>query len=316
MRVCLMIEGQEDVTWSQWLRLAHACEGHGFEGLFRSDHYVSVRGQVTNGSLDAWTTLAALGTITSRIRLGTCVSPATFRHPSVLAKSVVTADHTSGGRVELGIGAGWSEIEHTAYGFDFFDAKTRSDRLAEQLEVIHGQWTQESFSFDGEHYRLKDLHGLPKPVQQPHPPIVVGGRAGPRSAALAAKYGDEYNTTSAAPDKCRRRKQRVADAFEKQGRDASGLTFSLMTGCVVGANRTELDARIASLLRRTGSSSTPEAWVAEEGEAKLIGTVGEVVDKLGALQEAGVDRVMLQHLDHSDLDMVALIGEEIVPAVA
>jgi len=316
VRVCLMIEGQEDVTWEQWTALARACEEHGLEGLFRSDHYVSVRGQIDNGSLDAWATLAALGAVTSRIRLGTCVTPATFRHPSVLAKSVVTADHTSGGRVELGLGTGWSAIEHTAYGFDFFDTGTRMDRLAEQLEIIHRQWTQDSLSFEGTHYRTTDLHALPKPVQQPHPPVIIGGQAGPRSAALAAKWGDEYNTVSTPPAECRKRKQRVMQAFEEAGRDPASLRFSVMTGCVVGTDRAELLERAASLLRRTGSSDDPESWAASQDEAQLVGTVAEVVAKLRALEESGVDRVMLQHLDHSDLDMVALIGREIVPAVA
>src|SRR5215218_9507710 len=195
MRVCLMIEGQEDVTWDQWLALARACEEHGLEGLFRSDHYESVMGMRERGSLDAWTALAAR---TSRIRLGTLVSPATFRHPSVLAKSVVTVDHVSGGRVELGLGAGWHEGEHRSYGFVFPPTPVRMERLAEQLEIVTRSWTEDAFSFSGRHYQVQDLRALPKPVQRP-PTLLVGGAAGPKSLALAARYADEYNTTGAAP---------------------------------------------------------------------------------------------------------------------
>ncbi|MGH2819948.1 MAG: LLM class flavin-dependent oxidoreductase, partial [Actinomycetota bacterium] len=163
MRICLMIEGQEDVGWKQWQALAVACEESGLEGLFRSDHYLSVGGHAERGSLDAWTTLAGLAAQTERIRLGTMVSPATFRHPSALAKSVVTVDHISGGRVELGLGAGWHEAEHRAYGFPFAGAPTRLEVLGEQLEIVRGAWDEGPFEFDGRHYRLEGLDALPKP---------------------------------------------------------------------------------------------------------------------------------------------------------
>src|ERR671918_1305912 len=157
-----MVEGQEDVTWEQWVALARACEEHGLEGLFRSDHYLSVSGRLERGSLDAWATLSALGPITSRLRLGTLVSPATFRHPSVLAKSVVTVDHVSGGRVELGLGAGWHEAEHRSYGFEFPPTPVRMERLAEQLEIVTRSWAEDAFSFQGRHYQVQDLRALPK----------------------------------------------------------------------------------------------------------------------------------------------------------
>ncbi|HEV3495052.1 MAG TPA: LLM class flavin-dependent oxidoreductase, partial [Actinomycetes bacterium] len=198
MRVCLMIEGQEDVTWEQWLALAGACEEHGLEALFRSDHYGPLMGMPERGSLDAWAILAGLAARTSRIRLGTLVSPATFRHPSVLAKSVVTADHISGGRVELGLGAGWHEGEHRAFGFDFPPTPVRMERLAEQLEIVSRTFTEDTFSFSGRHNQLQDLRALPKPVQRPRPTLLVGGAAGPKSLALAARWADEYNTTGVA----------------------------------------------------------------------------------------------------------------------
>src|SRR4030081_540253 len=167
MQMCLMIEGQEGVTWPQWEALARACEEHGIPALFRSDHYLNLDGQhPERGSLDAWATLNALAATTSRLRLGTLVSPATFRHPSVLAKLVTTADQISGGRIELGIGAGWHQREHEAQGFPFPPTATRMDILGEQLQVILGNWGEGSFSYAGTHYTLSDLDAQPKPVQR------------------------------------------------------------------------------------------------------------------------------------------------------
>jgi F420-dependent oxidoreductase-like protein len=309
MRVCLMVEGQEDVSWEQWLGLAAACEQHGLEGMFRSDHYQSVMGRRERGSLDAWATLAALAARTSRVRLGTLVSPVTFRHPSVLAKNVVTVDHVSGGRVELGLGAGWQEDEHRAYGFEMPPTATRMAMLAEQLEIVHRSWTEEAFSFQGAHYRLEDLHALPKPVQRPHPPVLVGGGAGARSAALAARFGDEYNTTLAPLEECRRRRGVVEAAWREAGRDPATVRFSLMTTCVVGRDRGELLERVAAVQAVTGGGGDPEALLASPPPHWLLGTTDQLVERLRDLERAGVDRVMLQHLAHRDLDMVAVLGE-------
>src|SRR3954469_11232440 len=182
MRVALMIEGQEDVTWEDWVALADACERSGVEALFRSDHYVSVFGEGERGSLDAWGTISALAARTSTLRLGTMVSPASFRHPSVLAKLATTADHISGGRIELGLGTGWSEIEHTAYGFPFLSMKERMDVLEEQLETTRdGRWGSGPFSSRGTYSELQDLKAPPRPLQRPPPPLIMGGSAGPRA---------------------------------------------------------------------------------------------------------------------------------------
>ena len=315
MRVCLMIEGQEDITWDQWVALARACEEHGLEGLFRSDHYVSVMGRTERGSLDAWTTLAGLAAVTERIRLGTLVSPATFRHPSVLAKSVVTVDHISGGRVELGMGAGWHTVEHQAYGFEYPDDDTRMSMLEEQVEIVHEQWSQDAFTFDGAHYRLDDVRALPKPLQRPHPPLIIGGRAGPRSARLAARWADEYNVNMVTPDECARRRARVAEAWEREGRDPSTLRFSLMTGVVIGRDRDELLRRTATVIKRSNERGEPAGWL--DGNSDWVaGTVEQVVSRLRELQDAGVDRVMLQHLVQEDVETIELLGREVVPAVA
>jgi F420-dependent oxidoreductase-like protein len=308
MRVCLMIEGQEDVTWEQWLGLAGACEEQGLEGLFRSDHYESVMGMRERGSLDAWATLAALAARTSRIRLGTLVSPATFRHPSALAKTVATVDHVSGGRVELGLGAGWHEGEHRAYGFEFPATPVRMARLAEQLEIVKRSWTEDAFSFAGDYYRLEDLRALPKPAQRPHPPLLVGGAAGPKSVALAARFADEYNTVGVPPAELPARRERLLAAWREAGRDPEEARFSLMTTCVVGRDQAEVEERVRRVLAVTGAEGGADE-VVDARPQWLLGTVDQVVERLQALEAAGVSRVMLQHLDHEDLDMVAVLGQ-------
>jgi F420-dependent oxidoreductase-like protein len=309
MRVCLMIEGQEDVTWQNWCDLADACEASGVEGLFRSDHYLSVQGHRERGSLDAWTTLAGLAARTSRIRLGTMVSPATFRHPSMLAKSVVTVDHISGGRAELGLGAGWNEDEHRAYGFEFSTTAQRMEVLAEQLAIVHGSWTQDPFDYQGHHYTIEGLNALPKPVQKPHPNLIVGGSAGPLSARLAALWADEYNTVYADPEECTRRRSAVENAWESEGRDPKKLVFSLMTGFIVGRDQGDLIRRAERTMEASNETGDARQWLAGLGEEFVVGTPAQIVDKLGRFGAAGVDRIMLQHQLHSDVDMVGLLGE-------
>jgi len=308
MRVCLMIEGQEDVTWEQWLALAGACEEHGLEALFRSDHYESVMGMRERGSLDAWTTLAALAARTSRIRLGTLVSPATFRHPSVLAKSVATVDHVSGGRVELGLGAGWHEGEHRAYGFEFPPTPVRMERLAEQLELVTRSWTEDAVTFEGRHYQVQDLRALPKPVQRPRPTLLVGGGAGPKSLTLAARFADEYNTVGIPLAELPERRRRLEDAWREAGRGPETARLSVMTACVVGRDRAEVTERVRRVLAVTGSDASV-AEVVDERPNWLLGTVDEVAGRLRSLEAAGVNRVMCQHLDHADTEMVAVLGE-------
>jgi F420-dependent oxidoreductase-like protein len=317
MRLCLMVEGQEGVTWDEWLALAAACERSGLEGLFRSDHYLSVVGRRERSTLDALATLAALAAATERIRLGTLVSPVTFRHPSVLAKSVTTIDHVSAGRVELGLGAGWNEGEHAAYGFEFPSLGTRMELLEEQLEIVHRLWTEDSVTFVGRHYRLDDCPALPRPLQEPHPPLILGGNAKPRSVALAVRLADEYNTLIASIDDCRERKSVLAQACESAGRDPATLPLTLMATCVVGEDRAQLLERVRGVLAVFGSGDEdPEVVLAERRERWVAGTPHEVVERLGALADAGVERVYLQHLVHGDTEMVDLIGEAVMPALA
>jgi F420-dependent oxidoreductase-like protein len=289
VRVCLMIEGQEGVTWEQWRALATTAEASGFDALLRSDHYMPLDGG-SGGSLDAWATLNALAAITSTIRLGTLVSPATFRHPSTLAREVVTADHVSNGRVELGLGAGWHEGEHAAFGFPFDSVGDRFDRLAEQMEIVHRSWTEGPFDFEGRHYRLHDADPQPKPVQDPHPPLIAGGSAKPRGVALAARWADEYNTVYATVEECRERRERVAAACAEAGRDP--IRFSLMTSFAIDGDP------------------------ADHHPAWIVGSLDQMAEQLRALEQAGVGRIMLQHLQHHDLGAVELIGRELIPAVS
>lgn len=291
-----MIEGQEGVSWEQWLALARACEESGIEALFRSDHYESVFGFEERAALDAWSTVAALAAATERVRLGTLVSPVTFRRAGELAKVVATVDNISGGRVEVGLGAGWNESEHEHFGFPFPDLSERMDELERQLEHVTRQWTERS----------------PRPVQQPRPPLILGGHARRRGCRLAARYADEYNSTFSTPDECAERRVRVAAACEEAGRDP--IPFSLMTVCVVGRDPEEVVERIRRQSAITGRDQDPAAALAQEN--KLIGTVDEVVARLRVYADAGVERVYLQHLDHTDVEMVRLIGAEIVPSVA
>jgi F420-dependent oxidoreductase-like protein len=316
MEICLMIEGQEGVTWDQWLSLALACEEHGLDGLFRSDHYVSFDHPKERGAHDAWATLAALASITERIRLGTLVSPVAFRHPSQLAKAVVTVDHASGGRVELGMGAGWFEREHRAFGFPFPSSAERMEVLEEQVEIVHRLWSEDDVDFEGRHYRLDACTSLPRPLQEPHPPLIVGGGAGPRSAALAARWADEYNVVFVDPAAARALRERIAAACEEIGRDPGEIRLSVMTRLVVGTDPDDLRRNATALMQRTGEEGDVDAFVEGMRDDMTAGTVDQVLERLGEFAQAGAERVMFQHLVHDDLETVALIGRAVVPEAA
>jgi alkanesulfonate monooxygenase SsuD/methylene tetrahydromethanopterin reductase-like flavin-dependent oxidoreductase (luciferase family) len=294
-----MIEGQEDVTWDDWQALARACEEHGIETLFRSDHYLSVFGMRERGSLDAWATINALAAITSTVRLGTLVSPATFRHPAELAKVAVTADHVSGGRIEVGLGTGWNEAEHEAYGFPFPPMGERMREMERQLQVIASHWS--------------DGPAQPKPVQQPRPNLILGGRGGPRSVRMAARYADEYNTVNKTAEECAAIRAQLDKDCADAGREA--IPLSLMTTWLAGEDRTELLERAGALAAWQGRDGDGEAVLGELRASAIAGTIDENLERLGELASVGVERVMLQHLLHRDLDAVEQIGRRVAPAV-
>jgi alkanesulfonate monooxygenase SsuD/methylene tetrahydromethanopterin reductase-like flavin-dependent oxidoreductase (luciferase family) len=306
VELCLMIEGQEGVTWPQWRALAAACEEHGIPTLFRSDHYQNLDGQhPERGSLDAWGTIIALSALTTSLRLGTLVTPTSFRHPSVLAKLVVTADHVSGGRIDLGLGAGWHEGEHKAYGFPFLPAAERIDVLEEQLEIVMGTWGEDDFSFTGKHYELSRLNAQPKPVQRPRPPLIMGGNAGPRSAALAVRFADEYNTPFPSLDQIRTRKANLDEAFAGAGREP--IPFSIMTGAVLGSDPAEVERRARVVAEATGRDAAdlahnpPHGWI--------VGTLEQAAEQLAPIREAGVSRVMCNQFVEPEVEQVARLGE-------
>ncbi len=298
MRLCLMIEGQEGVTWDEWAALARAVQSAGLDGLFRSDHYTSFHGP-PGPALDAWATICALGQITERIRLGTLVSPATFRHPSELARVAVTADHISGGRVEVGVGAGWFETEHRQNGFPFPDIATRFDRFTEYVEVLVRSWTGEPFSFAGRHFVLEDQRALPTPIQSPHPPVIVGGAGRSRSLSVAAQHAQEYNTAFMALDDCRLLRDRLDAACQSAARDPATLPMSMMTLVALGPSAEEARDRLGRMVSRF--RGPPERCHA--------GTIEEMTDLLGQFEAAGVTRVYLQHPDRRDFEAIDLLGE-------
>jgi F420-dependent oxidoreductase-like protein len=317
MRFCLMLEGQEGVTWPDWLAAARAAERLGFEAIFTSDHYLSVMGHRDRdrGSSDAWTLLAALAASTDVIRLGTLVSPVTFRLPAVLAKAAVTVDRVSDGRVEIGMGAGWWEEEHRTHGFPFPDAPTRFDMFAEQLEIVHGLLTEPRFSFQGKHHRIDDVPFTPKGVQTPHPPIVVGGNGGPRIAELVSRWADEFNTVGPSPEQARERIGRVRDRLDADGRAQDTLTTSVMTWCYVG--ETERDA--LRVIERARSRAMRAARFEDELEELrahcVVGSVDQAVERLNEYGAAGVERIMLNHELFDDLEMLEVLAERVFPQV-
>ena len=304
-----MIEGQEGVTWDDWVALASACEEHGVEALFRSDHYISWFDE-NRRVLDAWATIAGLAARTTKLELGTLVSPATFRHPSVLARSAATADEISGGRVTVGMGAGWQDREHEAYGFKFGTARERVARLGEQIEILHGLLHDDRVDFEGTYYKLDDAPGLGRPEL----PILVGGSAKPGTAGPAVRFADEYNALFGTLDQARQRKQALDEACERGGRDPSTLRYSLMAPSIIGRTEQEVSESAQRIAARFGRS--PEDVLERNRQHGPVGTIPQAVERLKQIEEIGYERVMLQHLAHDDLDTVALIGRELGPAVA
>ncbi|MER6948067.1 LLM class F420-dependent oxidoreductase [Nonomuraea sp. NPDC000554] len=304
MKLRIFTEPQQGYAYDDLLRAAQTAERLGFDAFFRSDHYQRIGpGDPGVGSTDAWITLAGLARETSTIRLGTLVSPATFRLPGPLAISVAQVDQMSGGRVELGLGTGWFDGEHAAYGIPFPPARERFGRFEEQLEIVKGLWTSEKpYAFEGSYYRLVDSPALPKPVQRPHPPIIIGGFGAKRTPRLAATYADEYNVPFRTPAETGAAFGRMREACEETGRT---LVLSVAQTVCVGRDQAELDRRAAAI----GQD------VASLREGGLAGTPAEVLEKIGEFAKLGAERLYLQVLDLSDLEHVELIAAEVLPHV-
>ncbi|RZU77487.1 F420-dependent oxidoreductase-like protein [Micromonospora kangleipakensis] len=307
MELRIFTEPQQGASYDQLLAVARRAEETGFGAFFRSDHYLKMgSGRGEPGPTDAWTTLAGLARDTTRIRLGTLMTAATFRLPGPLAITVAQVDQMSGGRVELGIGTGWYAEEHTAYGIPFPALGERFDRLEEQLTVITGLWETPAgatFDFQGKYYPVSDSPALPKPVQQPRPPILLGGAGPKRTPRLAARYADEFNLPFASVEDSVAQFARVRAACAEIGRDPSGMVWSNALVLCCGRNEAEIGRRAAAIGREP----------AELRENGLAGTPAEIVDKLGRYAEIGSRRAYLQVLDLADLDHLELVAAEVMP---
>ncbi|GAA4688255.1 LLM class F420-dependent oxidoreductase [Phytohabitans rumicis] len=306
MRVSVFTEPHRGATYDDQLRLARLAEDSGFEGYLRADHYQAMGAEDgLPGPTDAWITLAGLARETSRIRIGTLVTSVTFRLPGPLAVAVAQVDQMSGGRVELGIGSGWYEREHTSYGIPFPPVAERFDRLAEQLAVITGLWSTpvgERFSFKGEHYQLADAPALPKPVQQPGPPIIVGGRGPKRTPEIAARYADEFNMPFKSVAESASAFERVKRVSARIGRTTP---LALSAGIVVAIGRTDAEAQRRAAPLHAKSALPPEDPV--------VGSPALLVQRIGEFAEVGVTRVHLRIIEMDDLDHLELIASEVLP---
>jgi alkanesulfonate monooxygenase len=333
MRLTVFVEPQQGATYEQQLAVARHAEQCGYDAFFRSDHYLAMSGDGGPGPTDAWTTLAGLARETSTIRLGTMVTSATFRLPGPLAITVAQVDAMSGGRVEMGLGAGWFEAEHRAYAIPFPPTAERFDRLAEQLAIVTGLWSTpvgERFSFQGAHYDITDSPGLPKPVQQPRPTVIVGGRGPRRTPKLAARYADEYNVPFVSLAEAARCYEQVRAACDAEGRatfeprsradslrspdELAGRHIAGRAPMVFSAAQTVCCGRDdEEIRRRAKATGYPVEGLREIG---LCGSPGEIVDRIGQFAQAGATRIHLQFLDMADLDHIALVASEVAPQLA
>ncbi|XVU24109.1 TIGR03560 family F420-dependent LLM class oxidoreductase [Actinoplanes sp. CA-054009] len=306
MRLVIFTEPQQGASYDDLRKVAQTAEASGFDGFFRSDHFLTMGGDGRPGPTDAWLTLAALAVQTSTIRLGTLVTSATFRLPGPLAIAVAQADAMSGGRIEFGLGGGWFEAEHKAYGIPFPPVGERFDRLEEQLEIITGLWgtpAGQTFDFDGKHYQVSDSPGLPKPVQSPRPPVIIGGHGKKRTPALAARFADEFNVPFSKIEDISPVYDRVRAASVAIGR-AVPPAFSAAAVLCVGRDDAEVSRRAAAIGREVSE-------MRENGG--IVGTPDEVVETIKRYEAAGASRLFLQALDLSDLDHIELVASAVAP---
>jgi F420-dependent oxidoreductase-like protein len=311
MRYALMTEPQQGLSYDEILALARTAESAGLEAFFRSDHYASFPGPAGQPTTDAWATLAGLARDTSTIRLGSLVSPVTFRLPGPFAKLVTTVDHMSGGRVEVGIGAGWNDEDHSQLGIPFPPLKERYDRLEESLAIVHGLWTEpDGWSYPGSIWQVSDALFRPRPeaAGRRHPNVILGGEGGPRLARLVATYADEFNRTSASPRNVREAFDRVKAACMTAGRDPDSVVLSAMVGVLVADSEPEMRDRLRQQVSVVGSSSSADEWLAERKGRWIMGTPDQARQRIEEFAAAGVQRLMLQDFLPRDLEMVSLLG--------
>ncbi|HYH91875.1 MAG TPA: TIGR03560 family F420-dependent LLM class oxidoreductase [Candidatus Saccharimonadales bacterium] len=326
MRFVLMTEPQQGMSYADQLAAAKRAEANGFDAFFRSDHFASFPGEPGQPTTDAWSVVAGLARETDRIGLGVLVSPVTFRHPGVLAKVVTTVDEMSGGRIEVGVGAGWNEIEHHQLGLAFPPIKERADLLEDQLAILHGLWGEPDgwshtgvtgIRVDGALFRPRpvDVPGRPRtPIGGARPRIVVGGQGSPRSFRLAARYADEFNLSSSSPEKAAAVAAELDAACQAIGRDPATLARSVMSGVLIGRSADEVKARETALLEAFGPDEieSSQAWLEERRARWVFGTPDEARAQLERFAAVGLERIMLQDMLPWDLDMIDVMGEELV----
>src|ERR1035437_5444433 len=317
MRFALMTEPQQGLTYAEQIDLARLAERLGFEAFFRSDHYRSFPGPADRPTTDAWTVLAGIARETTTIRIGTLVSPVTFRHPGSFAKVVTTVDEMSGGRVEVGVGAGWNDAEHSQLGLDFPEITRRADLLEDELAILHGLWEEpDGWSFTGKQVSVTSASFNPKPIQRPHPPIIVGGEGSPRSLRLAARYADEYNMSSAGPEQCIDAFTRLDAECRKIGRDPAAVRHSVMGGLLVGADEAEFQRRVQDQLAMVGAAdSDATTWLEERRPRWICGTPDQARAMVVRFAAAGAERLMLQDLLPRDHAMIELAARELIGRV-
>ncbi|HYM83805.1 MAG TPA: TIGR03560 family F420-dependent LLM class oxidoreductase [Candidatus Dormibacteraeota bacterium] len=318
VRFALMLEPQQGLSYEDQLTIARRAEAAGFEALFRSDHYESFPGNAGRPTTDAWAVVAGLARETERIRLGVLVSPVMYRTPGNLAKVAVTVDDMSGGRLEVGVGAGWHEVEHRRHGLDFPPVAERADRLEETLEIIHGLWEEpDGWSFEGRHYTVQDALFRPKPGAagtRPRPPIIVGGGT-PRSYRIAARWADEFNASSAGPERTAEMYAGVDSACRAIRRDPGSIRRSAMVGVLVGEDASDLERRGRALMAEVGSRGAFEPWFEERRPRWIVGTPGEAREAVRRFEAVGVERIMLQDLLPRDLEHIDLMARELIGRV-
>jgi F420-dependent oxidoreductase-like protein len=324
MRFALMIEAQQGLSYADQLAIARRAEAAGFEAMFRSDHYLSFPGPSDDRTTDAWTVLAGLARETATLRLGALVSPVTFRHAGHLAKVAITVDEMSGGRVEVGVGAGWNDGEHAAYGFPFPDIAERADMLEEQLEILHGLWEgPDGWSFEGAHWSVRDSMFRPKPSSLPEraargetrPRILVGGSGTPRSYRIAARYADEFNVTSSSVEKTASVYAALDAVLRTAGREPSSVTHSAMIGVLLGRDADELARRERDLLGAMDAGDAADEWWTERRARWIHGLPDDARATVRRFAEVGVERIMLQDFLPHDLEHIDLMGEALIGQV-
>jgi len=324
MRFALMIEAQQGLTYLDQLALARRAEAAGFEAFFRSDHYASFPGPADGPTTDAWAVLAGLARETRHLTLGALVSPVTFRHPGNFVKVVTTVDEMSGGRIEVGVGAGWNDADHEPLGLAFPAIAERADLMEDQLAVLHGLWTEpDGWDFEGHRVRVKGGFLRPKPVDVPgrpraangavRPRIIVGGEGSPRAYRMAARYADEFNLSSSSPEQVRERYAALDEVLGAAGREPATMARSAMVGTMIGRDAAEVGRRRASLLQALGiADAGASEWYETRRGRWILGTPDEARSMVRRFAEAGVERLMLQDFLPLDLEMVDLMAEELI----